>query len=294
MDLEIYQRIMRGENLAYPLPEQALWRLSGPDALRYLNGQVTADITKLASEQGAYAAVCNAKGRMEGELFIARHGDDFFLDAAPVLHESLGLRLEKYMIADDAALEDIRDSYDLSHVFGRVPPPVPQDGFVIARDRFGLPGFDVWASTSGTGPIAGLTAEVAETIRLEQGVPVWDAELTPTTLPPEAGPRMLAALTYTKGCYVGQETISRLKSVGHVNRTLVFFELESSDFPSPAAKLIAGDREVGVVTSSGFSPRLQKGIALGYIQRALAEIGQKVQAENLILQIRSPLPLPYT
>ena len=290
MDLHAYRRILDGDNVAYPLPDQALWRLSGPDSLRYLNGQVTADITKLATGHGTYAAVCTAKGRMDGELFIARHGEDFFLDAVPVLHESLGLRLEKYLIADDASFEDIADHWSLTHVFGRISPAVPSQGFVIARDRFGVPGFDVWSPQSKTILPAEINSDVVETIRLEQGVPIWDAELTPTTLPPEAGPRMLAALTYTKGCYVGQETISRLKSVGHVNRTLVFFQGASADFPPPATKLTTENREVGVITSSGFSPRRKCGIALGYIQRGLAEIGREVQAEGLKLKVAAPLP----
>jgi hypothetical protein len=82
---------------------------------------------------------------------------------------------------------------------------------------------------------------------------------------------MLNAISYTKGCYVGQETIARLKSVGHVNRTLVFLRGESAEFPTTGAKLMQGEKEVGTVTSSGFSPRLEKGIALGYVQRALAD-----------------------
>jgi folate-binding protein YgfZ len=292
MDQQIYERILGGESLAYHLPQPALWKLSGPDALRYLNGQVTADVTKLAAEQGAYAAVCSAKGRMEGELFIARHGEDFYLDAVAILHESLGLRLEKYLIADDASFEDLSDSWSLVHFFGRTLPAAPTDGFVVGRDRFGLPGFDVWSPVPATNLSAEVSKDIVETIRLEQGVPVWDAELTPTTLPPEAGPRMLAALTYTKGCYVGQETISRLKSVGHVNRTLVFLQGSTPEFPAPTTVLTHEDRQVGVITSSGFSPRRKCGIALGYVQLQQAETGGKVLAGPLQLEIAEPLSAP--
>jgi folate-binding protein YgfZ len=288
MNLEVYRRILADEAVTFPLPGRALWRLTGPDALRYLNGQVTADISPLAEGQGCYAAVCTAKGRMEGDLFIARRGADFYLDAVPILHESLGLRLEKYLVADDAALEDLSDLWHLNHVFGTAQPPLPDDGFIVPRTRFGLPGHDIWSPNP---PPTGESAEpeVVETIRLEQGIPAWDAELTPTTLPPEAGPRLLAAISYTKGCYVGQETIARLKSVGHVNRTLVFLRSESSAFPGAAAKLAQGEKEAGVITSAGYSPRLERGIALGYIQRALAKEGNELKAGELKLTVAAPL-----
>jgi tRNA-modifying protein YgfZ len=290
MNLDVYHRILAGETLTFIVSPRSLWRLTGPDALRYLNGQVTADVTKLGDGQGCYASVCTAKGRMEGDLFIARHGADFYLDAAAVLHESLGLRLEKYLIADDAAFEDLAELWTLNHVFGARLPSIPDGGFSIPNSRYGLPGHDVWISGSA-GTIVGETvgADVIETLRLEHGIPLWGAELTQTTLPPEGGPRLLNSISYTKGCYVGQETIARLKSVGHVNRTLVFFRGDSAAPPLPATKLMNDNREVGTVTSGGFSPRLKCGIALGYMQRTLAELGTEVMAGELKLNVAEPL-----
>ena len=290
MNLDIYRRVWAGESLTVPLSPRALWKLSGPDAARYLNGQVTNDVTRLAEEKACYAAVCTAKGRMEGDVSIVLHGGQFHLDADPVLRKSLGARLEKYLIADDAVFEDMSELWSLSHVFGATPPTAPQDGFVIAHERFGLPGHDVWsANANATANGKTVVADVLETLRVEHGIPRWGAELTANTLPPEAGPRMLAAISYTKGCYVGQETIARLKSVGHVNRTLVFLHSGAADFPAPGTKLKQGDNEVGVVTSSVFSPLLEKGIALGYVQRQFAEPGGALQADGLNLTVASPL-----
>jgi len=251
---------------------------------------VSNDVTILKDGQASYAAVCTAKGRMEGDVHIAVHGAEFYLDAEPDLRESLGARLEKYLIADDAVFEDVSDLWKLSHVFGVTPPPAPETGFVISHARFGLPGHDVW----NAGPAATLAgesveADMIETLRLEHGIPRWGAELTTNTLPPEAGPRMLEAISYTKGCYVGQETIARLKSVGHVNRTLVFLQSGSASFPSPQTTLTQGDREIGVVTSAGFSPRLEKGIALAYVQRQAAAEGTALRAKNLDLTVTAPL-----
>jgi folate-binding protein YgfZ len=290
MNLEIYRQILTGESHTAVLSPRALWKLTGPDAARYLNGQVTNDVMKLAEGHAFYAAVCTAKGRMEGDVSIALHGSEFYLDADPALRESLGARLDKFLIADDAAFEDISEDWSLSHVFGGTPPPVPQGGFVLAHARFGLPGHDVWVA--GTSPfVSGQIAEpdVIETLRLEQGLPRWDAELTANTLPPEAGPHMLSAISYTKGCYVGQETIARLKSVGHVNRSLAFLVSDSATFPPVGAKLKQADRELGTVTSSGYSPRLEKGVALGYLPRQAVSEGTQVQADALQLTVTPSL-----
>jgi len=290
MNLDLYRRILAGETLTHVLSPRALWRLSGPDRERYLNGQVTNDISELADGQTCYAAVCTAKGRMEGDLHIAAREAEFYLDADSELRESLGARLDKYLIADDAAFEDVSDQWSLSHVFGATAPPPPPVGFVIPHARFGLPGHDVWHATVGA-IIVGDTvpADVIETLRLEHGIPFWGKELTPNTLPPEAGPHMLATISYTKGCYVGQETIARLKSVGHVNKTLVFLQSASDAFPPAGTKLVHGDKEVGAVTSSGFSPRLQKGIALAYVQIKAAELGTSLDAEGLGLTVSTAL-----
>ncbi len=290
MDLDIYRRIMAGEAMTVALFPRALWRLTGPDATRYLNGQVTNDVAGLTEGNACYAAVCTAKGRMEGDVSIALHAGTFYLDADPALRESLGARLEKYLIADDALFEDVSDLWNLSHVFGVNPPPALENSFTIAYARFGVPGHDVWTSNPGPA-VADLTveADVIETLRLEHAIPRWDAELTTATLPPEAGPQMLKAISYTKGCYVGQETIARLKSVGHVNRSLVFLKSDSAAFPATGAKLVHDGKEIGAVTSSGYSPHFEKGISLGYAQRQAATEGTSLQADGLNLTVTAPL-----
>jgi folate-binding protein YgfZ len=290
MNLDLYHRVLAGESLTYTMPQRALWQLTGPDRVRYLNGQVTNDVALLGDGHTSYAAVCTAKGRMEGDLHITAHNAELYLDAEPSLRESLGARLEKYLISDDAAFEDISDLWSLSHVFGATKPVPPPVGFVVANHRFGLPGHDIWHATVGAIIVGdSLPSDIVETIRLEHAIPRWGAELTTNTLPPEAGPTMLAGISYNKGCYVGQETIARLKSVGHVNKTLVFLQSASASFPAPGAKLVLGENEVGTVTSSGFSPRLEKGIALAYVQLKAADVGTSLKSDALDLTVSTPL-----
>jgi folate-binding protein YgfZ len=290
MNLDLHHRILAGEPATRVLSGQALWQLTGPDRLRYLNGQVTCDIAHLPEGEAARAAVCTAKGRMEGLIHIAAHANELYLDADPTLHESLGARLGKYLIADDAVLEDISDLWSVSHVFGAEAPPQPDTGFIVRHARYGVPGHDVWIPGCGAVVVGeSVDAEVVETLRLEHGIPAWGSDLTAQTLPPEGGPVLLAAISYSKGCYVGQETIARLKSVGHVNRTLVFLQSDSATFPAPGARLATEEKEIGTVTSSGFSPRLESGVALGYVPPALAQPGTRLKAGEIALTVASPL-----
>ena len=133
MNIDTYRRVLAGESLTAALSPRALWRLTGPDAARYLNGQVTNDVNRLTDGTACYAAVCTAKGRMEGDVSIALHAGEFYLDADPILRESLGARLEKYLIADDAVFEEISEQWSLSHIFGVKPPPAPEEGFVVSH-----------------------------------------------------------------------------------------------------------------------------------------------------------------
>jgi len=292
---DIYQSLRRGEIGSLPLPDRALWRLSGSDRVRYLNGQVTNDVARLKEGETLYAAVCTAKGRMTGDIFVGASTDALWIDADISLRESLGVRLEKYIIADDAVLEDVSDHWRVSHVFGSRKPEAKSGRFVSSNRRSGLAGFDVWQEGREFFH-AGLAvpAEIAETLRLEHGLPRWGAEMTEETLPPEAGMDR-NGISYTKGCYVGQETIARIKSIGHVNKQLVVLESSDKIAPERGAELCVDDKVVGKITSSGFSPALEKGIALGYVQRQHAGDGQSFQCAGQILKmIEPPLSLPLT
>ncbi len=287
--LEAYRRVVDGQGGLVTLTPRALWRLTGPDAARYLNGQLTNDVLKLPDGHAQYGAICSGKGRMEGDVHVARHDNTFYLDANIGQRESLGARLDKYLIADDAQFEDISDEWHLVHVFG-TDARSAADGFAVRHARFGLPGCDIWLTKTSTKPTGDeVPPEVLEMIRLERAIPRWGAELTPTTLPPEAGPRMLAAISYTKGCYVGQEVIARLKSVGHVNRSLVLL-VSTADAPPASAKLQREGKEVGTVTSSGYSPAFGAGIALAYLQRQFIADGTVVEADGIKLTVTPPLP----
>ena len=254
-------------------------RLTGADRVRFLNGQVTANVTKLAAGHALPACITTAKGRLCGEAFLHVAGDALLLDADPSLADSLLPRLDRYIVADDVTIEDATGELRLIHVLGAVAPGADLANEAVAVDRanrFGHEGWDLlllpevfdrlWPALLATVPE--LDAGLQEVIRIEAGVPRWGFDLDENTLPPEAGLDR-THIDYHKGCYIGQETISRLKSVGHVNRELTGFVSLGSPL-TPGLRLFAPgaeDHPIGTITSAAFSFALEKPIALGYLRR---------------------------
>ena len=249
-------------------------RLSGPDALRYLNGQVSNDVRRIAEGASLPACVCTHKGKLEALVMISRAADGaFYLTADAALRDFLPLRMEKYLIADDAVLADVTAEFDVVHVFGNAAPPPGAMSFTAAR--MGEPGVDVWLPAGGAAGVGFSDPALVELRRIERGIPAWEPELAGGILPPEA--RLEAsAIDYHKGCYTGQEVISRLRSVGQVNRRLE--RLAAAD----GAKLAAGWllfavtadgalTAAGNLTSAAWHPALEKWLALGYVKRSAAD-----------------------
>ena len=247
-------------------------RLTGADRVRFLNGQITANVVRLTSGAARPACVTTAKGRLCADIFVHATVDALFVDADAAVRETLLPRLERYLISDDVTLEDVSDEMRLVHLIG---PAAERHG--VRANRFGRPGIDLWANSDAfydeweilTDEFAVLTEPLLESLRIEAGIPRWGRELDANTLPPEAGLER-THIDYDKGCYIGQEVISRLKSIGHVNRRLVGFT--ASEEPALVAGMhlfpSGGDAaEIGVLTSAARSFALEKPAALGYLKR---------------------------
>ncbi len=283
-------------------------RLSGADRVRYLNGQVTADVRKLAPGRALPACVTTAKGRLCADVFLHATVDALLVDADASLRGILPPRFERYIIADDVLLEDVSEELRLIHLLPAPGAPVAASvafPHEIAR-RFGRDGLDFLLPPAAAAECLAALASLhvvldeplRELLRIEAGVPRWGRELGEDTLPPEAG-LDLTHIDYHKGCYIGQEVISRLKSVGHVNRQLTGFVSTSGAPPAPGAQLYAaGDadgRAIGALTSAAWSFALEKPIALGYLKRGspmcdlIARHADSTGAEGIV----AVHPLPF-
>lgn len=257
------------------LPDPVLLEIRGPDAVRYLNGQITQDARLVKEGATALnACVTDAKGKLQFRVLI--HGRPEGVLRISCDHEDadgLLARLDRYLIADDAELEDISGSWRRVHVTGA--EPVPEDGaYTVRANRLGVDGWDVWIPSESESAVEGLEAwsdEAAETQRVIAGIPAWGSELTAGMLPPEAGLER-TDISYSKGCYIGQEVISRIKSAGKVNRRLTKLEIDASVSCSAGDLLAdAEGREAGVITSVAPSAEAGKRALLGYVKRSAGD-----------------------
>lgn len=227
---------------------RAIFRLTGPDAITYLNGQISQDIRLATHSESTYCVIANFKGKMDGDAYVRLAGDSVIVDAAPSLRESLFARLDRYIIADDATIEDVSDAFQLYHILSPTNPPA--DAYHCSR--YGQDGYDLLLPIGITPSISGteITLDDVEKVRITHRIPSWDHELDHDTLPPEAGLEA-RAISYTKGCYTGQEVISRMRSSGKTNRHLVLLQL-TEPVPCFTPLLCEGssaEKPAGMITS---------------------------------------------
>jgi folate-binding protein YgfZ len=287
--------------------------LVGADRIRFLHGQVTNDVKKLPAGEGCYAAITTNKGKTESDLNIFNLPDELLLDFEPGLTEKISLRLEKFIIADDVQIVDAAPHYSLLGVQGPMAaevvralslfPEIPTQQFgsikisdatlgeiyLANNQRLGASGFDLFVPNNSLGAVADKLIAAAkqiggratgwtafETARIEAGIPRFGADMDETNIPLECGIES-RAIVYNKGCYIGQEVINRIHSVGHVNRELRGMRLadDLKALPQKHDKLFHADKEVGYVTSAVKSPTFGN-MALGYVRCEANQIGNEL------------------
>jgi tRNA-modifying protein YgfZ len=284
------QRSEKGRVFFQDLSGRAKLRVTGADSLRFLNGQITNDLRKASETVAIEACVLNAKGKLNAHIFIAALGESFLIDAEPELRETLGPRLERYVIADDVEIEEITDQFSLFHVLAEEPPS-PGFGRIVSTRRFAATGWDVWTDPTRQDAVRNelasaygfIDSAAADIMRIEQGLPRWGRELTEEIIPIEANLEK-RTVDYQKGCYIGQEVISRIKMSGQTNKRLCgLISLNNTPLQS-GMKLGAASapgKEVGWITSATRSQRLGKEIALGYVKRGFNDPVTKLEALSL-------------
>jgi folate-binding protein YgfZ len=300
------QSSQTGQGTFLDLSERAKFQITGTDRTRFLNGQITNDLRKTSETVAIEACVLSAKGKMNAHIFVSALGGCFLVDAEPELRETLRIRLERYVIADDVQIEDVTDRFSLFHILSE-ESPTTEHGRIVSVRRFAEPGWDIWRDaalhdalwqqlSSAFGFVDSVAADV---IRIEQGIPRWGFELTEEIIPIEADLEQ-RTVDYEKGCYIGQEVISRMKMSGQTNKRLCGLT-SLDDVPvQPGVKLAApsaAGREVGWITSATRSERIGKEIALGYVKRGFTSPGTKLDAfpaENSARPIPvEVVPLPF-
>ncbi len=285
--------------------------LAGPDRIKVLQNLTTNDIKRLVPGRGCEAFLTNGQGKTLGFLLVHAEDDRLLLRADPGTAEAILGHLAKYGVFEDATPSDISAETGEWHLVGPAADdvarslglPIPDGDLGIARGRHegvevrvireaptGLPGLTI-LGPGGEGPGfprairtgiderggAPLVHEAFEALRIEAGTPVFGLDVTSVNLPQEVN-RDDRAISFVKGCYLGQETVARLDAMGHVNKILLGAVADSEAVPSPGATLRADGKDVGVVTSSAYSPGWSRGVVLGSARVAHAKPGSRLVA----------------
>ena len=312
-DLELHYRYLRQSAGVIDLSARSRLCVTGADRQRFINGQVTNNVKDLKVGQGCYAALVTAKGKMESDLFIYCLPDELLLDFEPGLTHAVTARLEKYVIADDVQIVDVSGLYgmltvqgprsaEVIQVLGLPPPAAHLNWTSVSHEKAGEiycmnnprgtgAGFDVFVPSAQHGVMhdrlaqaaakveGGVsTGEALEIVRIEAGIPRFGIDMDQANLAPEAGVEA-RAISYNKGCYIGQEVISRIRAFGQVAKSLRGLRLPDSlsELPARGEKLYRDGKEVGYLTSACRSPALQANIALGYVRREHNSAGIQLQ-----------------
>jgi folate-binding protein YgfZ len=280
------------------LSERGKIRVTGEDRARLLHAMTTQDVQSLAPGQGCYAFFLNAQGRILGDVNIFCREDSFLLDTEPETRQKLYDHIDRYIIADDVTLEDVTgematiaiEGPQSAAVLERLGAPVPEadyatrswSGSIVARvSSTGAGGYSTFMlPTKKAELIAALdipeaTPEQARAVRLERGKPRYGEEITERYLVQETA--QLNAVSFSKGCYLGQEIVERVRSRAQIHRVLRRLTIDATEPPPAGTKLKSGDTDAAEIASAAFSPALGKVAALAYVRTQFAEPGTEMR-----------------
>jgi aminomethyltransferase len=265
--------------------------VTGEDNARLLHAMSTNDVKNLAEGAGLYAFFLTDKGRIIADSYIYHRPDGFLLDTEPEGAAVLRDHLDRYIIADDATLED--ETGKLAAIALEGPAsletvaalglPIPtevfgtaswEDGFLARVSVTGAPGLRVFLPPAEKAALVdrlkeanipeALPADV-RIVRLEHGTPRFGEDMSSRYLAQET--QMTHAVHANKGCYLGQEIVERVRAQGQVHRLLAPVRIAATEPPEPGAKLLANGNPVAEITSAAYSPALGEVVALAYVRR---------------------------
>lgn len=302
--------------------------VAGRDAASFLHNLCTNDVLRLPENSACEAFLTTGQAKIVAHVLIERltssdGSSAYALETPPGLAEKVLKHLDRHLISERVELADRSDETAQLHLAGPRAPEVLQkiagevtslqplqhvdrtlsDGSACRNrrhDPLGVPGFDMVVASHEAARLWEVLRSVGahpagedpyHTLRLEAGMPLYGVDIDETNLPQEVG-RDEQTISFTKGCYIGQETVARIRTYGHVNRQFVGLKIPHEGVVPHRATVFREGKEIGHVTSSAYSPRLGTTIALGYVRRGshlpgtAVEIeadGQRLTAEVVVL-----------
>ncbi|MDP6619090.1 MAG: aminomethyltransferase family protein [Nitrospinota bacterium] len=282
-------------------------RLVGEDRLKFLQNILSNEVASLPPGRGAYAALLTATGKMVADFRGAILSESVLLDAEARCRESAFSHLDMFNLGYDCEITDETEDFGMVTLAGPKSREAVREALgqgpdldknyecvefdwegartiMAATDRLGPPAIDLIVPAGNLPPLwdafeavppSGFSA--LEALRIEAGAPRFGADMDESVNPMEAG--LLNALDFDKGCYVGQEVVAKIESLGHVNRSLVALHIEGDTPPETGAAIFEDGKKVGHVTSAARSPALEEVVALGYVHRRASTPGQALETD---------------
>lgn len=321
MSIEGEYRALREGCGVVERPRAGRLEMLGADRQRFLNAYVTCDVKSLAPGAGAYGFLTSAQGRILSDLVVLVHEDRLWLELPPGQDEEMAEHLRKYIIVDRVEIRPLADMLPITvagpragEVLGAAPLPEPPwhhartlvRGTEVALqrgDRAGSPSFTLWVSASiaphlmrrlveaGAKPVS---LEALEILRAEAGVPRFGLDFGPESFPQETG--IEEAVSYTKGCYLGQEVVARIHYRGGVQKVLRSLVFEGDAPPAAGTRLLHEGREAGAVGTAVRSIALGRPVGLSILHKRAAEPGTRLEVEGggMAEVLASPILSPVT
>ena len=307
---------------------RGLLQFTGPDRLAFLQGMLSNDLRVLNTFDGAYATVLTQQGKVIADVRVLCAMNSFYLDFWENLQEKILSHLNRYLIADEVEIADRSQEYATISIQGRkaeallrqVTAPDVQfptrrkqhsmidiDGAaicVVNDSHSGEAGYDLICPLPAVPAIAQKLTEAGKQLsaawvgeeaqnilRVEAGIPRYGVDFTEDNLLLEVG--IDDAVSFTKGCYLGQEVVERIRSRGHVNKRLSGLLLDGETAVNAGEPIEAASKPIGTVTSSVFSPTLKRPIALGYLNKNFSLPGGEVLIKSDRPRAATVAPLPF-
>jgi tRNA-modifying protein YgfZ len=297
-----YAALTEGVGIAV-LPRRTIISVTGSDRAQILQSFTTNDVKKLVPGTGCEAFVTNSQGKALGHVLIFCESSQHVLNTTPGQADTLLNHFNRYVITEDVEFKDQSAEFcDLliagpnaaellanttgvqppTELLHHVPASIAGRPVIIRRVEYALSAsWFLQTAVSDAAAVLSALAEggavrcdapAVESARLEAGVPLFGFDITDDNLPQEVA-RDAQAISFMKGCYLGQETVARIDALGHVNRLLAGLKIQGDEIPAAGAALLADGKPTGSITSAAWSPKLAAPLALGYIRRPYAKAG---------------------
>ncbi|HEX7231338.1 MAG TPA: aminomethyltransferase family protein [Candidatus Binatia bacterium] len=303
------------------LPQRALLQFTGPDRLSFLQGMLSNDLRRLNPFDGQYAAILTQQGKVITDVTVLCAMNSVYLDFWENLKEKVIAHFQRYLVADDVEIADRTAEYTFLSIQGpsaemllrkllgnaTLPTRPKQHAMIdiegaaiciVRQDRGRDPAFDLILPRASAARVARILTEAARqfsagwigeeaqnVVRVENGTPRYGLDFNENNLLLEVG--IDDAVSFTKGCYLGQEIVERIRSRGHVNKKLCGLLIDGSSPAAAGDPIYADGKVVGTITSSVLSFRLDRPVALGYLGKEHWDPGTTVSVQHNQSTIRA-------